>query len=133
MKTEYRKEPVMANRTVYITEDGKEFDRERDAKLHESRILENTRHVKSKYYVTFDEYYTQLWYITCPEDLDYVKRVHLLYYYEVDKYDGPGWYMTICDTGGDGPDTYDIYKVDKYIKQMEDKINELKELTANEG
>lgn len=130
MKIEIRKEPVISNTKVYITEDGKEFTREYDAKLHESRILEGTRKIKTHYYKTFDENYAQLWYITCPEDLDYVERVHLLYYYEIDKYDEPGWYMTVCNYGGDGPDSHDIYKVNNYLKELEERLNELKDLTS---
>ena len=125
--------PVTNYQTVYISQDGTRYYNRSAAVAHDAAIFADTRSViHDGLFLPDNETYMRIFNITCQEDWDY------LYYTEWEqnifgrKYNGPGWYGSIMHDGGDYPDSYEIIKIDStYLKQYENFINELKNLTLS--
>lgn len=115
--------------TIYITSDGQEFCIRSDAEQHEEelRIMQDRHEIPYKYigYLSFLDSGADAYEIKSEDDLKYlnIKEWNRCGSWT---YDGPGWYMAVWHDGGDYSDYYSITKVDEYIKNLEEDLNNLK-------
>lgn len=116
---------------VYITSDGKEFKYKGDAQRHEEKISMPERSIPCKTVTlhTQDDFYNTFCYnIQNEDDFHYLEVKEWKYNY-YGKFDGPGWYLAFRHDGGDYDDDYDIIKLDEYLAQLEEDVENLKDLT----
>lgn len=116
-------------KTVYVTEDGMEFDSRYEAQQHEDSLL-SYRKIPCVYsgFLGTLECGVDCYYIESKEDLDFLKAKEW-HHNATYVYNGPGWYLAHRFDGGDYSDYYEIIKVDEYIKTLEGDLEQLKDLT----
>ena len=130
MRTEIREKTD--NYRVYITDDGTEFSSRFSAVMHEAKEMRrlHPRKIKSTGILTPDEDYINLYKVESLEDWNYLYKVA----WEQNAYGnylGPAWYGAICHDGGDCQDEYEIIYMPFYIRQQEEFLEEIKDLTSN--
>lgn len=112
---------------VYITSDGKEFTYKREAEQHEVKLMPEKQIPTCYIELLTTEDYGYCYKIESEDDLKYLQQkvwFRNAYYH----YDGPGWYITIREDGGDYDDTYTVFSVKHYINNVQHDLNALKEL-----
>lgn len=112
---------------VYVTSDDKEFDTPEAAERHEAELLQK-KQIPSKY-ICFDavDGDAYVYKIKSEEDFNYLTQEELDgYVYGI--YDGPGWYIVFHNSGGDYPDSYDVFYLKNYLSELESDVNKLKKL-----
>lgn len=120
------------NYRVYITDDGTEFYSRFSAVIHEAKEMKrlHPREIESTGILTPDEDYIYLYNIKSKEDWDYLYKVSWEQNVYGDTYLSPGWYGAIRRDGGDYADEYEIINIKFLIRQQEDFLKEIKDLTS---
>lgn len=128
MKEEIRVRPQEYK--VYITNDGEEFTNKREAEKHEINLMPEKQIPKFSITLRAIEEYGYCYKIESETDLNYLtcKEWKIAYY----DYVGPGWYIAIQRNGGDSEDSYTVFPIDNYIKDLQHDLNALKELESKE-
>lgn len=129
MRTEIREKTD--NYRVYITDDGTEFYSRFSAVMHEAKEMKrlHPREIKSTGISTPDDQYINLYKVESLEDWNYLYKVA----WEQNAYGnylGPAWYGAIRHDGGDCQDEYEIIYMPIFIKQYDEFLNEIKDLTS---
>ena len=116
-------------KTVYVTEDGEEFDSQYEAQQHEDNLLAY-RKIPYVYggFINSLDCGVDCYYIESKDDLEYLKAKEWRRNATC-AYAGPGWYLAQRFDGGDYDDYYHIIKLDKYIEMLEADLKQLKDLT----
>ena len=131
MREEERTFTRTFTKSVYVTEDGEEFERYMDARRHEI-VLQYNKELKwvDTYLNTLDTNCT-IYKIEDEKDFEY------LFYVigeqqgpAMNYYNGPGWYIDIINPGGDHSDWHTIIFLNDHIMSLEKEIFELKNLTS---
>ena len=131
MRTETREKTD--NYSVYITDDGTEFYSRFSAVMHEAKEMQrlHPRKIESTGILTPDEDYIYLYNIKSKEDWDYLYKVNWEQNTSGDIYLSPGWYGAIRHDGGDSQDVYEIIIMSHFIRQQEEFLKEIKNLTLD--
>ena len=128
MKEEKRTRTYTADYTVYITEDGQEFNRYYDAVKYEKKLQATRSIEKHNILLSTEEENVVLYHLLSQEDYNYAKIID--WDNEVSNgFQGPGWYIVRHIDGGDYRDSYSLTKVDNYITSLEADLSLLKCLT----
>lgn len=129
MKTELREIPKKEYYTVYIADDGKEFESRYDCQEYEGYTLKKYPEVvrtAKKFYPFDEETSATIYNIKTIEDWQYLES----HDWDNSKVDGefttPGYYIAVYWDGGDYRDTYHIYKAEKYINNLEERFERYK-------
>lgn len=113
----------------YVTSDGKEFRDKNNAEFHEEEISMPERVIPHRgLELELAECYTICYNIQSEEDFHYLGVKEWKYNY-FGSFQGPGWYIAFRHDGGDYADDYDIIKAEEYLAQLENDVNEIKDLT----
>ena len=131
MRTETREKTD--NYRVYITDDGTEFYSRFGAVMHEAKEMKrlHPREIKSTGILTPDEDYIYLYKIQSEEDWDYLYKVNWEQNTYGNIYLSPGWYGAIRHDGGDYADEYEIINMSQFIREQEEFLKEIKDLTSD--
>ena len=116
---------------VYITNDGKAFTSKQDAEKHEVELMPEKQIPTCYIELLTTEDYGYCYKIESEDDLTYLQQkvwCRNAYY----QYDGPGWYIAIRQDGGDYEDSYDVFSVKHYMKNLQHDLNALKELETKD-
>lgn len=129
MRTETREKTD--NYRVYIADDGTEFDSRFSAVMYEAKEMKrlHPREIQSTGIFTPDDQYIDLYKVESLEDWNYLYKVA----WEQNAYGnylGPAWYGTIRHDGGDYQDEYEIINMSQFIRQQEEFLKEIKDLTS---
>jgi hypothetical protein len=115
----------------YICSDGMKFYNQRQAQQHEDSLIP-PRKIPNDYINLHTLDYTwggaTCWFIKEEADIVYLQAAQWNHNAAV-HYDGPGWYIAICNDGGDYDDSYQVVSAKEYIQILENDIDILKNLT----
>lgn len=129
MKTELREIPKKEYYTIYIADDGKEFESRYACQQYEGYTLKKYPEVvrTSKKFYTFSEGTSATIYnIKTIEDWQYLESHDWDNSNVYGEFEGPGYYIAEYWDGGDGRDSYYIYEAEKYIKNIEKEFEQYK-------
>jgi len=138
MKSEKRHVVESKKTTVYIAEDGTEFENESNCKDYEAELEAIRRGIPRVKAVDVDDDYFwsgTMWYFASKEDFDWLISDYC--YNGVicgngRKFYGTGWYMVRFVECFDSPDEWHIEYIDNKIKSLEKRISNLQKLQAGE-
>ena len=137
MRSEKRDIVEPRKATVYIAEDGKEFDNKYSCKDYEAELEAIKRNIPRVRAIDVDDDYNNgtMWYLSNKEEFDWLVSEYCYDGVIVGngrKFCGPGWYLVYWVEQFDIPDEWHIVCVETKIKNYEKKINNLRKLQAGE-
>lgn len=130
MRKETRTRTYTADYSVYITDDGKEFQHYYEAMKHEKEMLEPRKIEKHKTTLVVEDEPITLYHLLSQEDYNYAKVIDWDDEMRTE-FQGPGWYIVYTSVGSDCRDSYFMIRVDDYIASLEADLISLKCLTSN--
>ena len=133
MKTIIKHEPVMAEVTYYLADDGTQFMKRNDCEEYEYKQELNKREIPFKEISDVEGYSATVWYLNSSSDYTWLCKTQGLHKDVDGLYTKPGWYIVHVLGGGDYRDTVYIEFLEDYLNDYQEAIYEIKHLTFDEN
>ena len=130
MKKEIREILTTEHKTYYIADDGTEFNTQRACEDYEYKQERDKRQIQWRACESIaEELPAKLWYIRSEEEFKWLEKTEWAHTYVVGEFSKEGWYIAIFRDGGDYRDEHEVYRLDNYINDYQQKIQEIIDLT----
>lgn len=132
MKTETREILTTEHKIYYIADDGTEFTNRRACENYEYEQERDKRNIQwHACNAIGEELPAKLWYIRSEEEFKWLEKTEWAHTYVDGEFSKEGWYIAIFHDGGDYRDDHEVYLLDSYINDYQQKIQEIIDLTKS--
>lgn len=126
MRIDERTRPAIQYYTVYIADDGTEFNTRLECELYEYRMSLKEKYIPSHTVESIEEDPATIWCIKDEEDFKWLQKVGWAHCDVKGKFTLPGWYIARFHDGGDHRDYYTVEYVEDYVSRYQKILDDIK-------
>ena len=132
MRKEITTVPTTKVVALYIADDGTEFTSQHACEDYEYKQERDKRQIQWHACESIgEELPAKLWYIHSDEEFKWLEKTEWAHTYVDGEFSKEGWYIAIFRDGGDYRDEHEVYLLDDYINDYQQRIQEIIDLTKS--